>query len=76
MAERGDEFLVKRLKLFCSRKDAVRKQIGDIQKTLNLLEFKCWYYEQAIHNDTEEKVHSLFLAEIPKQYRNDSNNKN
>ena len=40
------------------------------QETLELLEFKCWYYEQAIQDGTEEKVRSLSLDEIPKQYRN------
>ena len=40
-----------------------------MQETLELLEFKCWYYEQAIEDGTEEKVRSLSLDEIPKQYQ-------
>ena len=67
----GDESsLAKRLTLFQARRDAVKKQIKDMQETLELLEFKCWYYEQAIQDGTEEKVRSLSLDEIPKQYRN------
>lgn len=71
MAMQGDESsLTKRLTLFQTRRDAVKKQIKDMQETLNLLEFKCWYYEQAIQDGTEEKVRSLSLDEIPAQYKN------
>ncbi len=71
MAIQGDESsLVKRLTLFQARRDAVKKQMEDMQETLELLEFKCWYYEQAIQDGTEEKVRSLSLDEIPEQYRN------
>ncbi len=70
MAMQGDESsLTKRLALFEARKDAVKKQIEDMQETLELLEFKCWYYEQAIQDGTEERVRSLSLDEIPGQYR-------
>ncbi len=71
MAIQGDEeSLRKRLALFQARRDAVQKQIKDMQETLELLEFKCWYYEQAVQDGTEERVRSLSLDEIPGQYRN------
>lgn len=41
-----------------------------MRETLELLEFKCWYYEQAVQDGTEERVRSLSLDEIPGQYRN------
>ena len=70
MAMQGDAAsLQNRLTLFQSRRDAVKKQIEDMQETLELLEFKCWYYEQAIEDGTEEKVRSLSLDEVPKQYQ-------
>ncbi len=70
MAIKGDKAsLINRLTLFQSRRDAVKKQIEKMQETLNLLEFKCWYYEQAVQDGTEEKVRSLSPDEIPKLYR-------
>ena len=70
MATQGDAAsLQNRLILFQSRRDAVKKQIKDMQETLELLEFKCWYYEQAIADGTEENVRSLSLDEIPRQYQ-------
>ncbi|MCI8584060.1 MAG: MerR family transcriptional regulator [Dorea sp.] len=71
MAMQGDEAsLKKRLALFQARREAVKKQIEDMRETLELLEFKCWYYEQAVQDGTEERVRSLSLDEIPGQYRN------
>lgn len=71
MAMQGDEAsLKKRLALFQARREAVKKQIEDMRETLELLEFKCWYYEQAVQDGTEERVRSLSLDEIPEQYRN------
>lgn len=70
MAMKGDKAsLINRLTLFQSRRDAVKKQIEKMQETLDLLEFKCWYYEQAVQDGTEEKVRSLSPDEIPKLYR-------
>ena len=71
MARQGDESsLAGRLTLFQTRREAVREQIKDLQETLDLLEFKCWYYEQAVKDGTEEKVRSLSPDEVPTQYRN------
>lgn len=71
MARQDDESsLAGRLTLFQTRREAVREQIKDLQETLDLLEFKCWYYEQAVKDGTEEKVRSLSPDEVPTQYRN------
>ena len=69
MTQKGDASLAERLELFRSRRDAVHRQIEELQGTLELLEFKCWYYEKAIEDGTEEKVRSLHLEDLPKRYR-------
>ena len=69
MVERGDDSLSERLALFRSRKNAVQKQIQDMEQTLELLEFKCWYYEQSVNDGTEVNVRSLTIDEIPVQYQ-------
>ena len=69
MIKRGDASLTERLELFRSRKDAVKKQIEDMQQTLELLEFKCWYYEQSLQYGTEEKIRSLSFDEISEKYQ-------
>ncbi|MCI8853529.1 MAG: MerR family transcriptional regulator [Lachnospiraceae bacterium] len=69
MAMEGDSSLSGRLELFQTRRDAVKKQLEDMQETLALLEYKCWYYEQAMKDGTEEKVRSLSPEELPQIYR-------
>jgi len=69
MVGRGDSSLSERLALFRSRKNAVQKQIQDMEQTLELLEFKCWYYEQSVNDGTEANVRSLTIDEIPVQYQ-------
>jgi len=69
MVERGDSSLQERLELFRSRKEAVQKQINDMQETLSLLEYKCWYYEEALKDGSDKKVSKLSIEDIPKPYR-------
>lgn len=69
MAMEGDSSLSGRLELFQTRRDAVKKQLEDMQETLALLEYKCWYYEQAMKDGTEEKVRSLSPEQLPQIYR-------
>ena len=69
MAARGDESIHERLELFQSRRTAVKKQMEDLQATLDLLEFKCWYYEQAVKDGTEANVKALTADQLPEPYR-------
>lgn len=69
MAMRGDETVGPRLQLLAHRREAVRNQMAELQKTLDLLDFKCWYYETAIQHGTTDVVRNMPLDEIPEQYR-------
>lgn len=69
MAVRGDESLTERYELFRARREAVKEQLKEMQETLALLDFKCWYYQQAIADGTEENVRSIPIEKIPKQYQ-------
>ncbi len=69
MVQRGDDSLGDRLTLFHSRKEAVKEKMQELQKIMEFLDFKCWYYETALADGTEERVRSLPLAEIPEKYR-------
>ena len=52
----GDASLQERYKMFLERKKAVEAQMADLQKTLDFINHKCWYYETAIEAGTE-KIH-------------------
>lgn len=52
----GDDSLRERYEMFLERKKAVEAQMADLQKTLDFINHKCWYYETAIEAGTE-KIH-------------------
>ena len=52
----GDDSLQERYGMFLERKKAVEAQMADLQKTLDFINHKCWYYETAIEAGTE-KIH-------------------
>lgn len=52
----GDDSLQERYQMFLDRKKVVEAQMADLQKTLDFINHKCWYYETAIEAGTE-KIH-------------------
>ena len=54
--QQGDRSLKERYQLFLERKKAVEAQMTELQKTLELVNHKCRYYQTAVEAGTE-KVH-------------------
>ena len=54
-----------RKELFEARKLAVETEIKNLQKTLSLLEFKCWYYSKAMEDGTEEYIREMLPDKLP-----------
>ena len=69
MAKEGDATLAQRLKLFQTRREILEERMRDIRRMLDLICYKCWYYETAQAAGTEEAVRTLPLEDIPPQYR-------
>ena len=69
MTKRGDDSLEERLQLFEERKKDVERQMKELHETLDLLKYKCWYYEMAIQDQREERVRSLSAEELPEEYK-------
>ena len=61
----GSASFEKRKELFEARKEAVEAEIKNLQKTLSLLEFKCWYYSKAMEDGTEEYIHEMLPDKLP-----------
>lgn len=69
MAMEGDGTIEQRLELILRQREAVRAQMAQLQKTLDTLDFKCWYYETAKEAGTTDVLRSMPPEEIPEQYR-------
>ena len=69
MVARGDGSLGERKALFEARRDAVRAEIAQLERSLEVLEYKCWYYETAEAAGTEEAVRKLAPEQVPERVR-------
>ena len=62
----GSSSYRKRKELFEHRKAAVKEEIKQLEKTLAMLEFKCWYYDTAIADGNEDKINAMLPDHLPK----------
>jgi DNA-binding transcriptional MerR regulator len=67
--EEGDASLEKRLQMFHEQEAAVEQQMRELKQTMELIRFKCWYYEQAAADGTEKKVRAIKPEEMPASIR-------
>lgn len=68
MCGKGDETINERLNLFKKKRKDVENQIRELQKTLEVLDYKCWFYEKAQQDGTTELVENMTLEELPERY--------
>lgn len=46
-------------------REPLLKRDGKMQETLDMLTFKCFYYEQAIKDGNEDGIHSMLPDKLP-----------
>ena len=61
----GDEACTHRQAMFHERRDAVRAQMVELQRTLDTIEYKCWYYDTAVAAGDAEAPQRIPLEELP-----------
>ena len=57
----------KRKELFEARKKAIEEDIHRLEKMLDMVKFKCWYYETAIKDGSEEKISAMLPDKLPSE---------
>lgn len=62
----GPSSYAKRKELFEHRKAVVQKEIKRLEKALAMLEFKCWFYDNAIADGSEERILAMLPDHLPK----------
>ncbi len=63
----GSATYPQRRALFLKRRAAVEAEMAQLQKTLAMLRFKCWYYEQAMADGSEERISAMLPDRLPKE---------
>lgn len=56
-----------RKELFERQKKTVEAEIEHMNKVLDMLKFKCWFYEQAIKDGTDEHIKAQLPNHLPKE---------
>lgn len=65
----GDKTINQRLNMFREQQKRVTEQIAELQETLDVLIYKCWYYETAQAAGTCAVHDSLKPEDIPEDIR-------
>ena len=55
--------------MFEAQRVHMEAELEHMNQTLDMLKFKCWYYEQAIRDGNEEKLAAMIPNELPKDIR-------
>lgn len=61
----GSNTYPQRRELFLRQKQTVEAEIARMEKTQDMLNFKCWYYEQAMKDGNEDALHEMIPDKLP-----------
>ena len=67
--EEGDHTAAQRLEIIRNQKESVEAKIKQLQSTLEVLEYKNWFYETAVRLGTCDIYAHLKPDEIPQRFR-------
>ena len=65
----GNETFKIRKDMFLKQKENVENEIKALEKTLDIIKFICWYYDEAIKDNSEERVRNIKPKDMPKEIR-------
>ena len=70
----GDDFRrcgydVETIQVNAMQKESVEAEIARMNRVLDMLSFKCWYYEQAIKDGNEQRLSAMTPEEMPEEIR-------
>lgn len=70
LAMQGDSTIDERLQLFYRQREILREQMRELQRTMDALDYKCWFYETAKEAGTVRVPQQMTSEELPERFRN------
>ena len=70
----GPSTYPKRKAMFEERKAHMESEIAKMNRALDMLKFKCWYYEQAIQDGNEDRLKALIPDNLPEEIKDTYDN--
>lgn len=68
LALKGDDTIELRLMMFRRQKKVLQQKMAEMQHTMAMVEYKCWYYETAKAAGTVEVPQNMKESDVPKQF--------
>ena len=65
----GDGTIDERLQMFRRQRQVLLDQIEELKHTLQMVDYKCWYYETAKKAGTVEVLRNTAAEDIPQPFR-------
>lgn len=65
----GSETYPLRRELFLRQKDLVEAEIQRMNRVLDMIRYKCWYYEQAVRDGNEERLALMRPEDMPEEIK-------
>ena len=63
--EEGPSTYKKRKEMFEKQRENIEAEMAKLNRTLCMIKFKCWYYEQALKVGSEEKIQQMIPDNLP-----------
>ena len=65
----GSSTYPQRRAMFIRQKESVEAEIARMNRVLDMLNFKCWYDEQAIKDGNEQRLSAMTPEDMPEEIR-------
>lgn len=65
----GSSTYPQRRAMFIKQRESVEAGIARMNRVLDMLNFKCWYYEQAIKDGNEQRLNAMTPEDMPEEIR-------
>ena len=69
LAMRGDDTIDARLELFRHQREVLQQQMDELRHTMEMVDYKCWYYETAKASGTVRVPKCMDITDIPAEFR-------
>lgn len=69
LAMQGGDTVDERLQMFITQRSRILDQMAQLQQTLDVVEYKCWYYETAKAAGDEAIPREMADEELPERFR-------
>ena len=69
LAMEGDSTIDERLELFYNQRRLLEAQMAELQRTMDVLDYKCWYYETAKETGSTQAMQTMPIEKLPPRFR-------